>query len=431
MQEGNNNNNNRSGNDKAAQGEVCPANIQSLYVGFSLIILIISLLTFFGVSRHMEVNRKLDSVVSNHNVRMDLALQLRVISRERAPLLYAMASTEDPFDRDDMKQEFMRLGEAFLKTRGELVASGLNQDEARLLEEHRQHAKTVVPQQHHVVALTDEGRLAEAREFLISEMVPTQAKALKQIDRFIGYQQKAARTALKEAKAITYDTYFWAALLSGAGILLSLIIAMVVSRRLGRMVGAITQARDELEQRVVERTHELSAANEQLEQLANFDSLTGLPNRTSFYANLELAISQARQRNGNVGLMFLDLDGFKAVNDTYGHDYGDDLLCQVAERMQQVLRDTDVSCRLGGDEFTVILPGIKEVQRTALVAQKLIDALNKPFRVKGDTDCTIGVSIGIAVYPLHAQTGDQLVKVADDLMYRVKKSGKNTFLLCD
>ncbi|QYZ65211.1 MAG: diguanylate cyclase [Gammaproteobacteria bacterium (ex Lamellibrachia satsuma)] len=400
--------------------------VWSLYIGFSLIILIISLLTFFGVSRYAAVNDRLNSVVSIHNVRLDLALKLRVISRERAPILHAMANTEDPFEREDLKLVFSSLGEQFLKAREVLIKTGLNDEEARLLEEHRNHAKTVIPQQRHVIDLVDLERFVEARNYLVNVVVPTQAEALKLFDTFIDYQQSSARGALNDAQAVVQDTYTWAAVLSASGILLSLVIAIVVSQRLNNMLTTIRNAKNRLEDRVRDRTHELSLANERLEHLASTDGLTGLPNRTSFYANLELSLAQAGHHNCMTALHFIDLDGFKAVNDTYGHDCGDELLRQVSLRLKEKLRDNDIICRLGGDEFTIIQSGFKQFESATKMAQKIIDTINMPFEING-ISCSVGSSIGVSIYPDHAGDMESLIKLADDMMYEVKKSGKNAF----
>jgi diguanylate cyclase (GGDEF)-like protein len=162
-----------------------------------------------------------------------------------------------------------------------------------------------------------------------------------------------------------------------------------------------------------------------LHVMAHFDALTQLPNRSSFYIEFRLELDKAKRFNNKVALLFIDLDGFKEVNDTYGHDIGDSLLVDVAQRLRESIRTTDLAARLGGDEFTVILSGVNDMAESMQIAQKIIDTLNRPFHINHHT-ITIGASIGVALYPEHADDIDDLVKNADDMMYVVKASGKNS-----
>jgi len=404
--------------------------IIALYLGFGLIILLIVMLALFGLWRYAEVNTSLDKVVNIHNTHMNLASRMRVSSRERATVLYAMAHTADPFKREEMHLEFLALGEQFLKARAKLVNLTLNPTEQKLLEQHREFAKTIVPQQHFVINLIDEEKFVEAMEFLVNTLVPLQTKALQLFGEFVDYQQIQSNKSLEQAKDAVNITYTLMLFLATLGVLASSLIAGIVSGRIGAMISALQEAKEELEAKVQERTIELRQANEHLEILANQDPLTGLPNRASFCTNLELVLNQAGHRDQEIALLFIDLDGFKQVNDAHGHDVGDELLKQVAQRLSDTLRNADMVARIGGDEFTVILPGNKATAGAELVANKIISALNKPFQIQ-DTRCHIGCSIGIALFPEHASDSESLVKLADTMMYAVKKSGRNSYLFFD
>lgn len=188
--------------------------------------------------------------------------------------------------------------------------------------------------------------------------------------------------------------------------------------------GYIIMATFTTEQR---RTREKAEQQRQQERkLAYHDALTGLPNRQLFYDRLNQSLAQAYKTSDKVGLMFLDLDGFKPINDTYGHDAGDIMLKEVAQRLQTCVRSTDTVSRLGGDEFTIVLSSIKDVNDVKIVAQKVIDAINKPFTI-GDAEVKAGTSIGISTYPLNGSTAVELIKASDTAMYQAKKSGKNCF----
>ena len=164
-------------------------------------------------------------------------------------------------------------------------------------------------------------------------------------------------------------------------------------------------------------------AQERIQRVAHHDSLTGLPNRMLFNDRLGQAISLARRDSRQFALFYLDLDKFKAVNDTAGHTAGDELLQAVAARIRREVRESDTVARVGGDEFTVILPGITRREEAETVARKIIAALVAPFQLDSQTQSVdIGTSIGIALYPSDAQDADALIKAADAAMYGAKQA---------
>lgn len=171
---------------------------------------------------------------------------------------------------------------------------------------------------------------------------------------------------------------------------------------------------------------EQKAAQAELETLAFKDPLTGLPNRAMFRDRLLHELNLAERHAWRMALFYIDLDRFKQVNDTMGHDAGDDLLKQVAERTASALRKSDTVSRLGGDEFTVILPSIPSEAKMGELAQSIIDRLQEPFDLKGK-DAFIGASIGIASYPQDGTTFDELTKNADLAMYQAKQAGRGTY----
>ncbi len=165
---------------------------------------------------------------------------------------------------------------------------------------------------------------------------------------------------------------------------------------------------------------------ERLHRLAHYDALTGLPNRLLFADRLQHALVHAQRSGTLVGLLFLDLDRFKIVNDTLGHRTGDMLLQETAHRLAEVVRAQDTVARFGGDEFTVILPDLGSPAGAANVAEKIIECLAAPFRLLG-RDVFIGGSVGIAVYPKSGEDAEALIKHADIAMYRAKDAGRNTY----
>jgi len=180
---------------------------------------------------------------------------------------------------------------------------------------------------------------------------------------------------------------------------------------------------------LVRSNTELKLSEDRLRYLAYHDTLTGLPNRKLFHERLSQSIEWAQHNHQLVALLFLDLDGFKLINDTKGHDIGDLLLQTVAERLKRCLRSSDTVSRLGGDEFTVILPGIPSLPDITKVADKILTTINQPFILQGHK-IRISTSIGISVYPLNGEDIETLIKNADTAMYAAKEVGKNNYTFC-
>lgn len=165
---------------------------------------------------------------------------------------------------------------------------------------------------------------------------------------------------------------------------------------------------------------------EHLKKMAHYDVLTGLPNRALFHDRLHQAVSEALRRQSRLAILFVDLDNFKPVNDTLGHDMGDLLLQQAAGRLRECVRESDTVARMGGDEFTIIIADVQESEDATIVAAKVLASLAAPFVLK-DRECIIGASIGVAVYPDHGSDPEILIKHADAAMYIAKEQGRNRY----
>jgi diguanylate cyclase (GGDEF)-like protein/PAS domain S-box-containing protein len=161
-----------------------------------------------------------------------------------------------------------------------------------------------------------------------------------------------------------------------------------------------------------------------LSELAHKDTLTKLPNRVLFYELAEHALNVAKRHQSGFALMFIDLDGFKQINDQFGHQKGDAVLVQTATRILSCLRSADNVARLGGDEFIILVDETVNKDALQSLAMKIIEAVSQPFDPDGCV-CQVGASIGISIYPNDAEDLDTLVNKADNAMYRVKNSGKN------
>ncbi len=196
----------------------------------------------------------------------------------------------------------------------------------------------------------------------------------------------------------------------------------------------------QLEGMVDSRTKELNSINDdlknqivlrkdiekELEYLAYYDVLTQLPNRTLFVENLKKSLAQAKRNESLLGILFIDLDCFKKINDSHGRSIGDKLLKSVAERLSDILRDSDMIARNGGDEFVVLIESMKDVRESFVVANKILSVMNNKFNIDGH-EIHIGASVGISLYPLDGDDALDLLKMSDTAMYEAKKIGHNNF----
>ncbi|WP_427999655.1 diguanylate cyclase domain-containing protein [Acidovorax sp.] len=195
--------------------------------------------------------------------------------------------------------------------------------------------------------------------------------------------------------------------------------ASPITDRHGAVTGAVAVLRD---------VTEAVAMQARMAHLAQYDALTDLPNRLLLQDRAQLAIAHARRDGRSLAVMYIDLDGFKGVNDRLGHDMGDRLLVQFAQRLKGAVRESDTVCRQGGDEFVVLLPGLEDVEGACSVARKILATAPTPFDLAGEP-LSIGLSGGIAVFPAHGNTFEELTQHADAAMYTAKRSGRLQFML--
>lgn len=190
-------------------------------------------------------------------------------------------------------------------------------------------------------------------------------------------------------------------------------------------ISQLANSFNEMLSEIQHRDEDLLDRQNQLHHMANFDSLTGLPNRALFNDRLEQAIRRTNRTGEKLALLFIDLDNFKMVNDTYGHRTGDQILLETTARLASITRAGDTLARLGGDEFTIILQDTKTEETARLVACKHLKNLYHHFQI-GNRELFVSASIGVALYPEHGATAEDLIKNADAAMYQAKEKGKNS-----
>lgn len=212
--------------------------------------------------------------------------------------------------------------------------------------------------------------------------------------------------------------------------------AVSVPAWVGLLVAAIVtpfvvfQAIVGYQQTTLELLDEVHKQRDQIQQLATHDHLTGLPLPSLAADRLQIALHAARRSGKKVALLFIDLDGFKNVNDTLGHEAGDHVLKEVAHRLLKAIRAEDTAARVGGDEFIVVLGGLPDDRVPAQIARRAIRAISAPIDYAGQ-QTVVGVSIGIGLFPDHADDAQSLRRAADAAMYRMKRTGKNQFAFAE
>jgi len=259
-----------------------------------------------------------------------------------------------------------------------------------------------------VIDLLNADRSADAREVLVWEAIPIQETFNRQLADMRNAYHRANLMAQRQAQE-TYQRAFFLTLAFGiAAIALALLIAWNTVRK--------TRLKS---QQIRDQLAELEVSRAALREEATHDPLTGLANRRLFYDRLHQAIRHAHRYGGKVGILYVDLDRFKNINDQYGHHVGDAVLTEVAKRLTSCTRDSDTVARLGGDEFVVLLEGVQGREDYLAAAHKIEEALNASTTFYG-LDVEIAASIGHAIYPDDGSDEDTLMRAADAAMYRVK-----------
>lgn len=300
-----------------------------------------------------------------------------------------------------------------------IVANLRDVTEQRAAEESMLVLSSAVEQSHGAVMITDDtgvieyvnSRYTQITGYSRAELIGTMARLLEFSDT-VDSEQRGMRQCINDGEIWTVTMrgarkngeQFWQA-----------VAASPVLNETGLLTHIVVSIEDTSQQRAI---------NAQMEQLAFYDPLTGLENRRLFKDRLEHSIKQVRRSKSLMALLFIDLDNFKYVNDTYGHDVGDELLVEVANRLKKCVREEDIVARLGGDEFTVILSNLKDNKSASNVAAKIINSLQLPIFVDKH-ELNISGSIGITVAPEDSMDATELMRHADLAMYRAKAAGRN------
>jgi len=375
-----------------------------LLAGFAIQLLLIVFVTAIGLQQLGITTHNLNQVVDVHMRKQNYTKSMVVAARGRTVVLLMLPQVVDPFERDTLLLEFNEFGAEFASARLALLALPLNNKEMALVSRQGQLTSESQPIQLQVIDLMSADFIKEATDLVLNKAIPIQNEVMAALSQLETETQAVSLAASQKAREDHAAARFWIFLLSAAALLLGVFVAGIVMYYTNRV-------------------------SRERERLATQDVLTGLPNRMLFMDRLEQSLIRARRRESLVGVMFIDLDHFKRVNDTLGHASGDLLICEVAKRLQAATRAEDIVARLGGDEFVVIIDAFK-INQILHVVEKTLAVVSEPYRIDG-REIFSSCSIGVSVFPNDGTDAGSLLKNADTAMYTAKGCGRNRFQLYD
>ncbi len=377
----------------------------ALFAGFAVQLLLVLFVTLIGLRQLDIAAHNLDNVADVQMRKQNFAKAMALTARQRTILIFMMSKTDDPFERDALLMQFRQMGSEFVAARQGLMATPLNARERVLAERQRELIVRAQPIQEHIVELIMEGTDRNVIDLVLRKAIPAQNSVQAIVTQLDAETQRSVAEASRTARAAQTVARRWMIWLSGASLLISVIVATLVLRHTARI-------------------------GRERERLATHDILTALPNRMLFMDRLEQALVRAERRNTQVGVIFIDLDRFKRVNDTLGHASGDQLIRDVAQRLRAAARAEDTVARLGGDEFVVVIGDAGGVNDILQVAEKMLAAIGQPFHIAGH-ELFSSCSIGISVFPNDGTDSSTLLRHADTAMYHAKQHGRDRLHLYD
>ena len=442
-----------------------------LLVGFILIAFLLLVILYVSVTR-MSSNKSIVNYIYYHSVLIGYVHDIRHFGSLRRHLIDEYVEQQNSEKRNNILGELKILDQQEKTSRDAFNKLNREDIERILLEEQDKTQQLVSKEQSKIMVLMNSEQFSEAHSILVDGFEPLHNQAMEKLGDLANMIHEENTVMLITAdENMTKDNRLIIKV-GIASLLFCFIIGVYVIKKMKKTLRSLENvaeqnkvinlelqeeindrehyenklelAQAELENRVVERTNELrdlnqtlmvevderKRAQDELQYKATHDDLTALANRALFYEQLELIIEQSKRHKHKVALFYLDLDGFKQINDTLGHDYGDKILIEVARRLKQVVRKEDIVARLGGDEFSVIFGHLDDEEHITMIANKVIDSILKPFELLKQTTSinTISASIGISIFPFDCDSADSLVKNADVAMYKAKQECKGKFV---
>ena len=365
-------------------------------LGFAMVLLLMLALVFVGLTRMTTIYWHLKQIVNVQSVKSEHAQVMKNALRERAVLMHSISVLTDSFAQDDEYMKFNDEGTLYVMARRELEGMTLSDEEKTILAQIRVRTLPTQPLVTQVVETALAGHLTEAQALIRDKVMPAQTAIALELDKLIQLEQTETQLATAQAEGTYGNARLWLLGLGAAAIGLGLMIAFLVIRNTNRQTNS-------------------------LQHQAMFDGLTNLPNRALFSDRIQQAVLISRREKQSFAIIAVDLDRFKEINDALGHAVGDQVLQQVAERARGCLRESDTFARMGGDEFTVLLPTTMNLDGAMVLAKKILSAVSKPM-VIGGKNLEVRASLGVALFPEHGAAADVLLRNADAAMYEAKRT---------
>ncbi len=367
-------------------------------IGFILVLILMVALGAIGLRYIAEANERLKNIAQNNNVKTELATQMHSALRERALSMHTLPILGDPFEKDLEIQHFNSQGMVYIQARERLGRMPLSPEEDRILKYIRALTVEAHPKVQTVVEMSmftnDQAQIFER---IRNVAMPRQRAISDQVSALLDLQRQQTAAAVRAAETSYVGVRNLMLGLGASALLIGIAIAVFVSRR-------------------------VTGQAQQLASQAMYDPLTGLPNRSLLHDRIENEIGRSRRSGVSFGVALMDLDRFKEVNDTLGHNVGDELLREVGRRLKHTVRAEDTVARLGGDEYVVVIHDL-EPGGVPAIAEKVLAALDDPFHWQNQS-IDLGASLGISLYPSQCTDASGLIRCADIAMYVAKRSGK-------
>lgn len=378
-------------------------------IGFSAIFLAFIYTSVFSYQQYANLRAELTTASSNNDIQLRAAMAMRAAVRERAILLWQMTLLETPEERKKLFNTFYSQGSEYHKSRLTLLNTDLNRPEQIIIAKLDKEAASRAPELRTFSELLTNNRVQDFRSEL-GKVLKDKTNIAGLLDRFISLQQ-AQNEEIWQDSAHKMEN------------LLSELITRMVLIILGGFLFAVYVMVTTAKQNKLIRI-----ANQELHHLACHDNLTGLPNRRFLLHQLDIVLAAAKRKQHKAAIIFIDLDDFKPINDTYGHDTGDQCLQDISNRISKVIRGSDMLGRLGGDEFLLILSEIESSTQAIAVIQKILGIVSEDLPV-GERTANLSASIGLYIYALEDINAEEAITLADKAMYQAKKMGKNQFYI--
>ncbi|MDP2112268.1 MAG: EAL domain-containing protein [Thiobacillus sp.] len=369
-----------------------------IWGGFVVVLALMVALGAIGLRYVAEANQRLKDITQTNNVKIELAMEMHSALRERAISMHTLPSLVDAFEKDDEIQRFNAEATRYTKARTRLESMPLSPQEreilAKIFKMTREAGSAVQLVVDRSIFIDDP---ADVFEWIRHVAMPRQSAIAEQVNLLLDLQRNQTAAAVRDAENSFSRVRNLMLGLGTAALLTGIMIAGFVGQRVTR------QAR-------------------QLETQAMYDQLTGLPNRSLLHDRLQHEIGLSKREHASFGVVLMDLDRFKEVNDTLGHGVGDEVLREVGHRLKEAIRAEDTVARLGGDEYVLLIHKL-EPEDAALIANKIFAALDKPFHWQNQS-IDLGASLGLSFYPSQCDDASSLLRCADIAMYVAKRSGQ-------